>query len=63
MRPSLSVSPSLKIIIDQIDMLQAMAVKAGDMELARELSVILANTMYRHFDALAGEGGTGERAA
>ncbi len=50
MRPALTVPSPLKVIIDQLDMLQAMAVKAGDAELARELSVILANAMYRHFD-------------
>ena len=63
MRPALSIPLSLKLIIDQLDMLQTMAVKAGDAELARELSVIMANTMYRHFDSLTGQDGGDERAA
>ena len=46
---------TLSTIFRELESLQALALEAGETELAADLNVALAGALFRHLDAVAGE--------
>lgn len=55
MRTRQAPPSKLAIVFDLVDLLQDMAIRAGDADLATDLNVALVKALYRHLDATTPE--------
>ncbi len=45
---------TFSVIFGQLELLQDMAIRAGDTDLAADLNVALTKALFRHFDGMIG---------